>query len=86
MDRTNIYLTAEQRAGLDARARAVGMSRAELIRQVLDRELSGGSEPDPLAADLAAIEDSFGALGGGALSLDRGDGARGAHLERIATR
>ncbi len=84
MHRTNIYLTDEQRVQLEACARQRGVSRAELIRQVLDLALAG--ESDQLAEDLAAIEDSFGSLGGGALPLDRGDGARGAHLERIAAR
>ena len=57
MHRTNIYLTDEQRGQLDARARERGVSRAELIRQVLDLALAG--ESDQLAADLAAIESSF---------------------------
>ena len=61
MNRTNIYLTDEQRRRLDARARAEGVSRAELIRSMLDRALDeGGSEL--LDADLAAIDGSFGAL------------------------
>ena len=53
MNRTNIYLTDEQREQLDSRARAERVSRAELIRQVLDRAISG--ESDRLDADLAAI-------------------------------
>lgn len=82
MNRTNIYLTDEQREQLDARAHAIGVSRAELIRQVLDQALAG--ESDQVATDLAAIKESFGALGGGALTVDRGDGARRAHLERMS--
>ena len=85
MHRTNIYLTDQQREQLDARAHAEGMSRAELVRRVLDRALHG--ESDRLAADLAAITDSFGVLAddmpAAGLELDRGDGTRGAHLERI---
>lgn len=81
MYRTNIYLSGEQRERLDVRARAEGVSRAELIRRMLDRALAG--EPDRLAADLAAITDSFGALGGGTLTVSREDGARAAHLERV---
>jgi hypothetical protein len=84
MNRTNIYLTDEQRDQLDARARAQGLSRAELIRRVLDRALRG--ESNRLDSDLSAIDDSFGALGGGALTLHRSDGARAAHLERISAR
>ena len=82
MNRTNIYLTDEQRARLDARARAEGVSRAELIRAALDRALDdGGSEL--LDADLAAIESSFGVLTD-EFSIDRHDGEREAHLRRIA--
>jgi metal-responsive CopG/Arc/MetJ family transcriptional regulator len=84
MNRTSIYLTNEQRERLDARARAEKVSRAELIRQVLDRALSG--ELDRLDADVAAIEVSFGALDDEGFVLERGEGARGAHLERISGR
>lgn len=83
MHRTNIYLTDEQITQLDRRARAEGVSRAELIRQLLDRLL--GSEVDRLGADVAAIDASFGLLADMEIELDRGDGARGAHLERVAT-
>ncbi len=82
MNRTNIYLSDEQREQLDERARAEGVSRAELIRQLLDRLLRG--ESDRLSADLAAIEESFGVLDDEEIVLDRTDGARGAHLGRIA--
>lgn len=82
MHRTNIYLTDEQREQLDARATAEGMSRAELVRQMLDRALHG--ESDRLEADLAAIDDSFDSMGDDVLALDRSDGERGAHLERIS--
>jgi hypothetical protein len=82
MHRTNIYLTDEQVAQLDRRARAEGVSRAELIRQLLDRLLR--SESDRLSADVAAIDASFGMLADAEIELDRADGARGAHLERVA--
>jgi hypothetical protein len=82
MNRTNIYLSDEQIAQLDRRARAEGVSRAELIRQLLDRLLYG--ESDQLSADLAAIDASFGLLADVEIELDRSDGARGTHLERIA--
>ncbi|WP_130292306.1 CopG family transcriptional regulator [Pseudonocardia sediminis] len=84
MNRTNIYLSDGQRAELDARARAEGISRAELVRRILDRALQGGS--DDLDSDLAAIDGSFGALSDVDLTVERGDGARGDHLERIASR
>jgi metal-responsive CopG/Arc/MetJ family transcriptional regulator len=82
MHRTNIYLTDEQIAQLDRRARAEGVSRAELIRQLLDRLLD--SDSDRLGADLVAIDMSFGLLSDVEIELDRTDGARGAHLDRIA--
>lgn len=82
MNRTNIYLTDEQQRRLDARARAEGVSRAELIRTMLDRALDdGGSEL--LDADLSAIDASFGALTDDFV-IDRADGAREEHLRRLA--
>ena len=82
MNRTNIYLTDEQRRRLDARARAEGVSRAELIRSMLDRALDEGGS-DLLDADLVAIEGSFAALTD-EFAIDRQDGAREAHLRRLA--
>jgi Arc/MetJ-type ribon-helix-helix transcriptional regulator len=60
MKRTNIYLGDEQTEQLDRIAAEEGVSRAEIIRRLIDRALAGGQ--DDLAADLAAIDDSFGAL------------------------
>jgi len=80
MRRTNIYLGEEQTAALDRLAKQEGISRAELIRQLLDRVLANAD--DSLAADLCAIDDSFGALA----DIDvpaRGHGAREEHLGRI---
>jgi len=82
MERTNIYLTPELRDALDARARAEGLSRAEVIRRLLDRALH--DEVDDLRADLAAVDESFGVLRDEPVDVDRSDGARGAHLARIA--
>jgi len=82
MERTNIYLTPELRDALDARARAEGVSRAEVIRRLLDQALR--DEIDDLQSDLAAIDEAFGALRDEGVDLDRTDGARAAHLERIA--
>lgn len=83
MRRTNIYLTESQCDRLDARARAEGSSRAELIRNILDTALHG--ERDRLASDLAAIDDSFGVLAGEHTELSRTDGDRAEHLARIAS-
>lgn len=82
MHRTNIYLTDEQRVALAARAAAEGTSAAELVRRLIDQALLGANED--LAEDLAAIDVSFGALRGRAVDIDRADGQRGAHLDRIS--
>lgn len=57
MLRTNIYLSAEEQAALDAKAAAEGSTRSEVLRTLVDRELNlddGGSEEvDAALADLA---------------------------------
>jgi predicted transcriptional regulator len=80
MRRTNIYLEEDQAARLDRLAAEQGTSRADLIRQLLDRGLRG--EVDDVAAGLAAIDDSFGALAA-ADSPQRGPGERERHLARM---
>jgi predicted transcriptional regulator len=60
MKRTNIYLDEEQAELLDRLARTEGVSRAEMIRRLLDRSLR--NEVDDIAAGLAAIDESFGVL------------------------
>ena len=85
MKRTNIYLDEEQTATLDALARARGVSRAKLIRQLLERAIDGaesGGRPD----DLAAIEQSFGVLRDESDFIGRGQDERARHLEHIANR
>jgi Ribbon-helix-helix protein, copG family len=80
MRRTNIYLDEEQTAALDRLAEQEGVSRAELIRRLLDRNLANADES--LASDLHAIEDSFGSL----RDIDvpvRDQGGREEHLARI---
>ena len=59
MKRTNIYLAEGQAAALDRVAQAEGVSRAELIRELIDRAIGGRPQ-----ADLAAISASFGVLAG----------------------
>jgi 3-methyladenine DNA glycosylase Mpg len=61
MKRTNIYLAEGQAAALDRVAEAEGVSRAELIRALIDRAIGGNPGAD-LTADLAAIDASFGVL------------------------
>lgn len=80
MRRTNIYLDEEQTASLDRLAEQQGVSRAELIRQLLDRALSNAD--DNLESDLKVIGDSFGALKD-VEPHDRGPGEREEHLNRM---
>jgi hypothetical protein len=80
MKRMNIYLDQEQTELLDRLAGQEGVPRAEIVRRLLDRASAGGQ--DDLAADLAAIDDSFGAL----RDVDipsRGRGGREEHLTRM---
>lgn len=83
MQRTNLYLEPRQTAALDEIARAEGISRAEVVRRLIDRSLS--QAPDDLANGLEAIESSFGVLSGAAIPV-RGPDERSDHLERIRTR
>ena len=81
MQRTNIYLAERQTAALDRLAAIEGVSRAEVIRRLIDEGLQGQSAD--VAADLAWIDASFGA----AVEFDvpdRTPGAREAHLTSTA--
>jgi hypothetical protein len=80
MKRTNIYLDEEQTTTLDRLATQEGVSRAELIRQLLNRVLANADES--LASDLQAIDDSFGALADIEVPA-RGQSGREDHLARI---
>jgi hypothetical protein len=47
MHRTNVYLTAEEEAALDARARAEGVTRSKVLRDIVDQALGlGGAQDD----------------------------------------
>ncbi|MFN8518931.1 MAG: CopG family transcriptional regulator [Chloroflexota bacterium] len=81
MQRTNIYLERAQTEALDRRAAEAGISRAEVIRRLLDEALAGPHVD--LEADLSAIGESFGALAS-MEPVTRGRDARGRHLERVA--
>jgi Ribbon-helix-helix protein, copG family len=84
--RTNIYLESRQADALDKAAQARGISRAEVVRELIDRGIAGEPALD-LETDLAAIEHSFGALRGDRSGLaSRGPDARSRHLDRIARR
>jgi hypothetical protein len=59
MQRTQVYLTDEQRQRLDQRARDLGVPMSEVLRRVLDEGLgitSGRTDR------LAAVEETSGAL------------------------
>lgn len=79
MQRTNIYLEERQTAALDRLAADEGVSRAEIIRRLLDRALT--STDQSVAADLAAIDYSFGSLDD--VTIDRGTDERAEHLARL---
>jgi hypothetical protein len=66
MRRTNIYLSEDEQAALDARAVAEGSTRSDVLRAVVDRELNLDEDPEvdaALATDIARR----------ARSLSRGD-------------
>ena len=85
MKRTNIYLAEAQSAALDQVAHAQGISRAELIRQLIDTGISAAGAAD-LDADLAAIRESFGVLRDEEIPLGRGPDDRARHLDRMVGR
>jgi hypothetical protein len=87
MRRTNIYLEDAQSEALEEASRLEGISRAELVRRLIDQGMSEGSSSD-IDVDLAAIEDSFGVLLGAdgvaeGHGLERGVDDRARHLDRI---
>jgi hypothetical protein len=63
-------------------AEAEGVSRAELIRELIDRSIGRQAGAD-LAADLAAINDSFGVLTGQE-EFSRARDERMDYLDRLA--
>ena len=80
MHRTNIYLDDRQLEQLDRLAVGEGVSRAEVVRRIIDRALADGD--DDRAADLAAIDASFGAAPELALPA-RSAGDRDEQLARV---
>lgn len=82
MKRTNIYLDERQTKALDMLASVQGVSRAEIVRSLIDRALNGPDEA--MAAGLAAIRDSFGELQDVEFDTpDRGLDERQRHLDRV---
>lgn len=82
MRRTNIYLAEEQCSSLDELARSTGVSRAEVIRRLIDQAIA--SDLEDLASDLASIHESFGALGADGIVPQRSADDRMRHLQGIA--
>jgi len=80
MQRTNIYLDDRQVLLLDRVAQQEGVSRAEVVRRLVDRGLQGTDAG--LDADLAAIDRSYGSLADMEPS-PRGDDDRQTHLDRM---
>jgi len=83
MRRTNLYLDDRQTTALDRIARAQGLSRAEVVRRLIDRGLA--ADPADLDGDLAAIESSFGVLAD-AVTPHRAPDQRAAHLDGVRRR
>lgn len=80
MQRTNLYLNENQTAALDEIATGQCISRAELVRRLIDKGLDSTS--DDLDADLAAIDASYGAAHDAAVPGREPD-RRAAHLDRM---
>lgn len=80
MRRTNIYLDDQQTDLLDRRAAEEGISRAELIRRLIDKGLSAPGEGN--SAIHSAIDLSFGSMV--EVEVPRRDSdAREEHLDRL---
>jgi hypothetical protein len=58
MERTNIYLTEEQQRRLSRRAKAEGVTKSTIVRQILDEALAISAPPLPSAEN--AVAGSFG--------------------------
>jgi hypothetical protein len=82
MRRTNIYLEERQIVELDRRARAQGVSRADVVRTIIDRALD--EHDSTLEADLVAIDEAFGSAPNFPLP-PRDSGERQARLDSIWT-
>lgn len=80
MLRTNIYLEERQSELLDRLATEEGISRAELIRRMIDAQLTG--QDRSLDEDLAAIAAAAGAMAD-LDAPDRRPDDRSDHLDRM---
>jgi len=77
----NFYLDGEQARSRDEVARAQGISRASLIRRLIDRGLD--QTDSDLESDLAAIEASFNVLSDEENFLEGGTDDRSRHLDKV---
>lgn len=75
-----MYLEEAQTAALDDVAYEQGISRAELVRRLVDRGIE--NTPVDREADLAAIADSFGVLAADDIPV-RAPDQREDHLARV---
>lgn len=71
MRRTNIYLTENEQAALDARAAVEGSNRSDVLRAILDRDLNISEEDADLDAALAAEADHIAKRARSLSSRDR---------------
>jgi Arc/MetJ-type ribon-helix-helix transcriptional regulator len=57
MVRTQVYLTEEERRGLDNMSRVTGRKQSELIREAVDRllDLAEGSQRDAVLQEAAGL-------------------------------
>ena len=77
MVRTQIYLTDEEKDGLNDIARRTGMRQSEIIREALDRflEQNKTSRKDLILSEAAGMwrgRDDLPAFAAGRISWDRG--------------
>jgi predicted DNA-binding protein len=77
MVRTQVYLTEEERVGLDNVSEATGRKQSELIREAVDRflDLAEGSRRDAILREVAGLwrtRDDLPDFGAVRRSWDRG--------------
>jgi hypothetical protein len=70
MRRTNIYLSEAEQQALDARASVEGVSRSDIVRAVIDRELNL-DEDEEIDAALGDVPDELAARARSLVAKDR---------------
>ena len=79
MQRTNIYLAERQTEAMDILASQQGVSRAEVVRQLIDEGLYRRPTADAVQS---AIAESFGVMRDASLP-DRDGTQRDQHIEKL---